>query len=154
MILGGQHILKALWQMRTNKLQTTKEEDLPPSLRFCFMEVITSGAPYGLRAYMAGRHQLTQSAAEAATLSDFFSLVVDQAFLKKEEALAKEAEWKRQHPGLKVPVAPDRCCFSDPEIWVLLERSGLMTDNIVPTEGVFTATSKPSLAESQHQSKV
>ena len=133
-ILGGQHILKAINQLREDQMVETDEELLPASLRFCYMEVIQQGAPYSLRAFMAGRHQLTQSAATSAKLKDFFNLVAETAMGKKNEAiaLAQKLEKLRKpgDPPLPDP-SPDRCVFTDDEVWVLLERSGLKTDDIV-----------------------
>jgi hypothetical protein len=80
------------------------------------MELVKQGAPYGLRAWLAGRHQRMQSASEAATLSDFFNLCLDAARDRKAECVRR---------GDK---SPDRCIFLDSEVWTLLERSGLKSD--------------------------
>ena len=132
-ILGGQHILKAINQLREDQMVETDEELLPASLRFCYMEVIQQGAPYSLRAFMAGRHQLTQSAATSAKLKDFFNLVAETAMGKKNEAIALAQKLEKlRKPGEPLPEpSPDRCVFTDDEVWVLLERSGLKTDEIV-----------------------
>jgi len=113
-ILGGQHFLKALYELRSSRLKNgERESDLPNSLRVASMELVKQGAPYGLRAWLAGRHQRMQSASEAATLSDFFNLCLDVAKDRQADCIRRGYN------------APDRCVFVDSEVWTLLERSGL-----------------------------
>jgi hypothetical protein len=117
--LGGQHFVKALQLLRHRKLGEMIDKDerlLPPSLQWIEAEVMTQGAPLGLRASMAGQHQKKQSLTEACTLSDFFKLVCDSAMAKKQIALSQKS------------TNPDRCVFNDDQIGVLLERSGMKTD--------------------------
>ena len=114
MILGGQHFLKALYELRSSRLKNgERESDLPNSLSVASMELVKQGAPYGLRAWLAGRHQRMQSASEAATLSDFFNLCLDVAKDRQADCIRRGYN------------APDRCVFVDSEVWTLLERSGL-----------------------------
>ena len=56
-VLGGQHFLKALHELRHKRLADgDKESELPSSLRVATMELVKQGSPYGLRAKLAGRH--------------------------------------------------------------------------------------------------
>ena len=81
MILGGQHILKALRKLRAD--YQAEGKPLPPSLEYCMMEVVTQGAPLGLRQLLAGDHQRTQANSESASTADFFRCALDEAVRRK-----------------------------------------------------------------------
>ena len=133
-ILGGQHFIKALQLLKEYKLKNEQgctEDTLPPSLKVVQMLVLLQGTEYGMRAYLAGKHQKRQSAAEACSLSDFFNLVVDEA--KKKQAIAIQ---KRNN-------AYARCEFEGDEIWTLLECSGMkVEENIERIESLELTKTK------------
>ena len=129
-ILGGQHFIRALKELRAEQLKTKKESELPESLKFVEMEVLQQGASYGLRAYMAGQHQATQSLTESCSLSDFFGLCLDAALAKKWAAMAdaQQNAINRKLDRIEPP-PPGHCVFEFEEIWVLLVRSGMRTED-------------------------
>ena len=128
-ILGGQHFIRALKELRAEQLKTKKESELPDSLRYVEMEVLQQGASFGLRAYMAGQHQATQSLTESCSLADFFGLCLDAALAKKWAAIGDAKQTAINRKVGYVPPPPGHCVFEFEEIWVLLVRSGMKTED-------------------------
>ena len=124
-VLGGQHFIKALKELRKFKLNEDSDESkLPKSLKVAEVEVLMQGADFGLRCFMAGQNQQRQSIARPCTLADFFTQVLNAAVLKKKAALAKSPK----------DFSADRCTFNPKETFALLERSGLKLDNYLGTQ--------------------
>jgi hypothetical protein len=77
-------------------------------LEYCMMEVVTQGAPLGLRQLLAGDHQRTQANSESASTADFFRGALDEAVRRKKLG--------------KTPY------MTDGEVWRQIRMSGMKTE--------------------------
>ena len=111
-ILGGQHILKALERIRLERpaVKGTTEEDLPECLRSCLMTVLVETAPLNLRAWAAGQHQRRQKLSTSSSTGDFFAVALEEARAK---LVRLKTVW-----------------MSDNDMWYLLERSGMAVESV------------------------
>lgn len=111
-ILGGQHILKALDRIRREKLAIagTTEDMLPECLRSCLMTVLVETAPLNLRAWAAGQHQRRQKLSTSSSNGDFFAVALEEARMKQAKL---QTVW-----------------MTDNDMWYLLERSGMAVESV------------------------
>lgn len=135
-LLGGQHFIGALKKLREFCLDKgTPENDLPKSLKCVELEILHSTTPIHVRKFLAGQHQQGQRG-RAPTAADFFSQLLTDALSKKD---ILDAHRMRDLGVLGMecddhlpPPPMDRLLFSDAQLWVLLQRSGLREEDESP----------------------
>ena len=128
-LLGGQHFIAALKKLREHCIaQGMPEQDLPKSLKCVELEILHSTTPLHVRKFLAGQHQQGQRG-RAPTAADFFSQLLADALSRKEildahrnREFGATAFDKDDDPP---PPPMDRLLFSDAQLWILLQRSGL-----------------------------
>lgn len=107
-ILGGQHFLRALKELRKDYLKAgTPPAALPKSLQYCEMEVMFSSTKPEVRAKASGDHQRAQRG-EAPGISDFFAICLDEA--------------------VSLMRTRGSAFFSDDKVYQMFEHSGMQMD--------------------------
>ena len=157
-LLGGQHFTAALKKLRDHCIdQGMPEQDLPKSLKCVELEILHSTTPLHVRKFLAGQHQQGQRG-RAPTAADFFTQLLTDALRKKE---ILDAHRMRELGAMAFdsdedPPAPpmDRLLFSDAQLWVLLQRSGLREEDESPgNKKRKLATDKTKQAEVEAMAK-